>query len=131
MSESIFVSAENLTKVENFLPIRGSIEDLLLKESSFHIVYSHGVVRHTQDPEKPMFELWRVLRPGGNLVVWVDPEYDFMYDGSIIACFMVQADPMEKMQFAELIAKFGHFVKNNWKPGSKLPRKNLLFALKS
>jgi SAM-dependent methyltransferase len=40
-------------------------------EDGFDIVYSIGVVHHTQDPEKTVCNLARLVKPGGKLVLWV------------------------------------------------------------
>jgi SAM-dependent methyltransferase len=40
-------------------------------EDGFDIVYSIGVVHHTQDPEATVRNLMRLVKPGGKLVIWV------------------------------------------------------------
>lgn len=40
-------------------------------EDRFDIVYSIGVVHHTQDPKATVRNLMRLVRPGGKLVLWV------------------------------------------------------------
>lgn len=41
------------------------------EEDGFDIVYSIGVVHHTQDPLKSARNLMRLVKPGGKLVIWV------------------------------------------------------------
>ena len=40
-------------------------------DASFDVVYAHGVVQYTDDPERMVRELHRVLRPGGLAIVMV------------------------------------------------------------
>lgn len=44
-------------------------EKLDFPDSSFDIVYSHGVLHHTPDTRKAVSEVHRVLRPGGQAIV--------------------------------------------------------------
>ncbi len=44
-------------------------EKLDFADNSFDLVYSHGVLHHTPDAERAVREIYRVLRPGGRVVV--------------------------------------------------------------
>ena len=43
----------------------GDAENLGFGDGTFDIVYSWGVLHHSPDTPKALFEVWRVLRPGG------------------------------------------------------------------
>jgi ubiquinone/menaquinone biosynthesis C-methylase UbiE len=47
--------------------LRGDAEQLPLKDESFDLVYSYGVLHHTPDTPKAFSEAFRVLRNGGQL----------------------------------------------------------------
>jgi len=47
----------------------GSAEDLPYPSDAFDVVCSMGVLHHTPDTEKAVAEIYRVLRPGGRLIV--------------------------------------------------------------
>lgn len=51
--------------------IQGNCKDLPFPDNTFDIVHSNGVVHHTDDYEKCIKELHRVLKPKGNLWIFV------------------------------------------------------------
>jgi SAM-dependent methyltransferase len=55
-------------------------------EDGFDIVYSIGVVHHTQDPEETVRNLMRLVRPGGKLVIWV-----YGHEGNFWTRLLVEA----------------------------------------
>lgn len=48
---------------------RASLLEMPFEDNTFDLVYSAGVVHHTEDPDKALQELLRVLKPGGKL--WI------------------------------------------------------------
>src|SRR3954469_24056010 len=44
-------------------------------DNSFDYVYSHGVLHHSDEPEKIVWEIMRVLRPGGRFNIHVYARY--------------------------------------------------------
>ena len=51
--------------------VQGDLLRPPLKEASFDIVYSHGVIHHTPDAKKAFLNLAKLVKPGGLLSVWV------------------------------------------------------------
>src|SRR4051812_3827885 len=51
--------------------VAGPITALPFADSSFDLVFSHGVVHHIEDTQKAIDEFHRVLRPGGTALVMV------------------------------------------------------------
>jgi SAM-dependent methyltransferase len=54
-------------------------ENLDFPESSFDLVYSHGVLHHTPDTVRAVREVHRVLRPGGRAVVMLYHRNSYNY----------------------------------------------------
>jgi SAM-dependent methyltransferase len=48
---------------------QGSVLDLPFAEDSFDMMFSHGVLHHVPDIKQAQNEIYRVLRPGGELVI--------------------------------------------------------------
>src|SRR5262249_1174344 len=54
-------------------------ENLPFQDSSFDLVYSHGVLHHTPDTQRAIDELHRVLRPGGTAMVMLYHKNSYNY----------------------------------------------------
>ena len=57
----------------------GSVLDMDFPDKSFDLVFSHGVLHHVPDIVKAQSEIWRVLKPDGELVVMVYAKWSFNY----------------------------------------------------
>lgn len=62
--------------VGDFLVMDG--EALQLADNSFDVVYAHGVLQYTANPQQMVNELHRVLRPGGQAIFMVYNTYSWL-----------------------------------------------------
>jgi len=62
---------------------QGSVLDLPFDNETFDLVFSHGVLHHVPDIRKAQTEIYRVLRPGGELVVMLYARWSLNYLVSI------------------------------------------------
>jgi SAM-dependent methyltransferase len=53
-------------------------EALEFETDSFDVVYAHGVLQYTADPQRMVYELHRVLRPGGKVILMVYNKYSWL-----------------------------------------------------
>ena len=53
----------------NCVAMQGDAESLPFDDRTFDIVYSNGVLHHTNDTQKAIDEVFRVLKPGGRAVI--------------------------------------------------------------
>lgn len=70
-SDAAFVAAKRYATTPNLTFVKGDIGDTQIKEGTLDYVSCDQVIHHTEDPEKTMIELTRILRPGGELAVYV------------------------------------------------------------
>ena len=59
--------------------LQGDAENLPFEDASFDIVYSNGVLHHSQDTEACVREVERVLRPGGQAVIMLYCRSSILY----------------------------------------------------
>jgi len=64
---------QHLTNVQ---VLRADVERLPLASGQFDFVYSYGVLHHVPHPERGLFELVRVLKPGGLLALYLYEDFE-------------------------------------------------------
>jgi ubiquinone/menaquinone biosynthesis C-methylase UbiE/acyl carrier protein len=89
-----------------FNPVNGSIYETKLPDNSFDFVLTRLVIEHLEEPLKAFYELNRIIKPGGKLVIVsndfayhlmtypVIPELDEMYDAYCRSRFSEGGNPM-------------------------------------
>jgi SAM-dependent methyltransferase len=86
------LTSESISRVRARLALRqlpyddlrqGSVLDLPFADSSFDVVFSHGVLHHVPEIRQAQREIHRVLRPDGELVVMLYARWSLNYLVSI------------------------------------------------
>jgi ubiquinone/menaquinone biosynthesis C-methylase UbiE len=62
-------TAENPQLAERIRWVEADVKDLPYPEATFDVVFSNTVLHHMPQPEKMLSEAWRVLKPGGALLI--------------------------------------------------------------
>jgi ubiquinone/menaquinone biosynthesis C-methylase UbiE len=79
-SKSYFYESKN----KNLKFVQGNAESLDFPDSEFDFVFSISVLEHIKNPEKALQEMFRVLKPGGKLLLGIDyfhaPGGNHLYD---------------------------------------------------
>jgi len=57
----------------------GDAEDIPFDDATFDVVYSNGVIHHTPNTARVVDEIYRVLKPGGRVIVMVYAENSLHY----------------------------------------------------
>jgi ubiquinone/menaquinone biosynthesis C-methylase UbiE len=87
---------------------QGNAERMEFRESSFDVVYSHGVLHHTAHIEKTFSEIHRVLKPRGEFIVMLYAKDSFNYWIRIQVYFRL------RLLFEILRNRIGLSSKGNW-----------------
>jgi SAM-dependent methyltransferase len=82
------LTGESVARVRTRLELRdlpfeaikeGSALDIPYRDSSFDLVFSHGVLHHIPEVRRASAEIARVLRPDGELIIMVYAKWSFNY----------------------------------------------------
>lgn len=71
LSDAVAIAARYTRAFPSVHCVRGDLMKIPLSTASMDIVVCLGVLHHLKDPETGLRELWRVLKPGGTLCLWV------------------------------------------------------------
>jgi ubiquinone/menaquinone biosynthesis C-methylase UbiE len=70
-SDAAFVAARKYTDTPNLIFVKGDIADTKIRDGVVSYVSCDQVIHHTEDPQKTMIELARILKPKSELAVYV------------------------------------------------------------
>lgn len=71
LSEAVEPARENTRDYPAVQVVQGDLLQLPFKPASFDRIYSIGVLHHTPDPPRAFQGLVRLLKPGGEISIWV------------------------------------------------------------
>jgi SAM-dependent methyltransferase len=71
LSDAVLLAADYTAELENTACIRANLLKLPFGDGTMDVVVCVGVLHHLEDPQAGLSELWRVLKPGGTLCLWV------------------------------------------------------------
>ena len=81
LSFAVDAAQGNLGHRPGFHGIQASVFDLPFKPASFDLVYSLGVLDHTPDCERAFKCLPRLLKPGGEVAIWIYSAHEYPKGG--------------------------------------------------
>ena len=71
LSSAVYLAARNASDIPNAHFLQADLLHTPFPDNSFDIVFCVGVLHHLSDPKAGLEELWRVLKPGGKICLWV------------------------------------------------------------
>ncbi len=71
LTRAVDSAAHNLAGRENVDLLQADLRSLPLRDGSFDVIYSIGVLHHTPDTRDAFRGLLRLLKPGGTVAIWV------------------------------------------------------------
>jgi SAM-dependent methyltransferase len=74
------VAYANLGGRPGFHAIQASVFDLPFQNEVFDLIFSLGVLDHTPDCERAFKALPRVLKPGGQIAIWIYSNHSYRHD---------------------------------------------------
>jgi SAM-dependent methyltransferase len=82
LSFAVESAAANLGHHPSFRAAQASVFELPFRPESFDLIYSLGVLHHTADCERAFKCLPRLLRPGGEIAVWLYSAHSYPGEGT-------------------------------------------------
>lgn len=71
LSEAVFITGEKTKGDPRVTLLRTDLKKLPVADTAFNVVFCVGVLHHLDVPAEGLKELWRILKPGGKLLLWV------------------------------------------------------------
>ena len=128
---SAITEAARVIRSDKFIPIQASADQMPLKKNSFDFVYCWGVLHHTQNPANTLKELWRVLKPGGTLAIWVYERNEWYLRRSLLTKYFSSLDEYEMLNFANALTSLTHTTQLTSSVYSKTISSDLCFSIKN
>ena len=130
LSEAV-AEAARLISSPGFVPIRGSGDGLPLVDESIDFVFCWGVLHHTKDPAATLRDLWRVVKPGGTLAIWVYAKNKIFLKRSLLAHYFSHLDEQEMLDVADSLANVAHALQLTSQPYLSMFASDLNFSVKN
>jgi len=115
LSIAVEVNAANIGDAPHYRIAQADVYKLPFPSESFDTVFCIGVIQHTPSPEKTIEHLWKMVKPGGQLVI-DHYTFDWMYllkPVLFYRFFLKRMKPEKSKAMVEKIVKF--FFPIHWK----------------
>jgi glycosyltransferase involved in cell wall biosynthesis/ubiquinone/menaquinone biosynthesis C-methylase UbiE len=105
-------------------------ETLPFESGSFDVVYSNGVIHHTPNTQQVIDEMFRVLRPGGKVIIMVYAENSLHYWRNLVAHIGLMQGQIYSRSIGHIMSESVEMSDNGAKPLVKVytaPRLRQMF----
>ena len=93
--------------------VQADATSLPFKDQTFDCVYSFGVLHHIPAMEKAVFEINRVLKPGGQMMVMLYNRDSLLYGYSIVYLRGIKERLLEKLTMDEILSRYSERKEDN------------------
>jgi glycosyltransferase involved in cell wall biosynthesis/ubiquinone/menaquinone biosynthesis C-methylase UbiE len=104
-------------------------ELLPFDDNTFDLVYSNGVIHHTPNTSRAVREIFRVLKPGGRVIVMVYAENSLQYWRNVVWHFGVKSGEVSRMSMGDIMSRTVERTGNEARPLVKVYTKKRLRTL--
>jgi ubiquinone/menaquinone biosynthesis C-methylase UbiE len=109
--------------------IHHDAEGMPFNDNEFDVVYSNGVIHHTPNTRQVVEEMYRVLKPGGKVIVMVYAENSLHYWRNLVLELGMRQGLLLTHSIGDVMSRFVEITENNAKPLVKVYTKRRLCNL--
>jgi 2-polyprenyl-3-methyl-5-hydroxy-6-metoxy-1,4-benzoquinol methylase/uncharacterized protein YbaR (Trm112 family) len=121
LSGAVEACKRNLGDSPHLNVVQASIYDLPFRANSFDYVYSIGVIQHTPDPERSVREICKLVKPGGQIGLWIYDRNWKSYVGTLGFKYLLR--PWTKKMSREHVERFCNTLETLCWPVNKIARR--------
>ena len=109
--------------------IHHDAEDLPFDDDTFDVVYSNGVIHHTPNTAQVVNEMYRVLKPGGRIIVMVYAENSWHYWMQLVRRLGLMNNMLGSYSMGEIMSRTVEMTANAARPLVKVYTRDRLRQL--
>jgi len=102
--------------------IHGDAEDMPFDDNSFDLVYTNGVIHHTPNTKKVIDEIYRVLKPGGEVICMVYAESSIQYWRDLVLWRGLRQGQLQYWSMGEIMSRSVEISETGARPLVKVYR---------
>lgn len=96
--------------------VHGDAEAMPFEDCTFDVVYSNGVIHHTPNTKKTIDEIYRVLKPGGKIIIMVYAENSIYYWKSLFYGRGIEAGRLTSSSMGDIMSETVEMTDHGSKP---------------
>lgn len=121
LSGAVDACKNNLSDAPHLDVVQASIYDLPFRPESFDFVYSIGVIQHTPDPERSVKQICKLVKPGGQIGLWIYDRNWKSYLGTLGFKYLLR--PWTKRMSRDQVEAFSNYLEKLCWPVNRRARR--------
>lgn len=109
--------------------IHGDAEHMPFEDETFDVVYSNGVIHHSPNTRRVVDEMYRVLKPGGRIIVMVYAESSLHYWRNLFYKIGIEQGRLERDSMGQIMSESVELSEHGSKPLVKVYTRKRLHSL--
>lgn len=104
----------------------GDGENIPFDDNTFDVIYSNGVIHHTPNTARTVEEMYRVLKPGGKVIIMVYAENSLHYWRNLFYGIGIEQGKLDKVSMGDIMSESVELSEHGQKPLVKVYTKKRL-----
>lgn len=121
LSQAVETCKRNLGDSPHLNVVQASIYEMPFRPGSFDYVYSIGVIQHTPDPKRSVMEICKMVKPGGQVGLWIYERDWKSYMGTVGFKYLLR--PFTAKMSRSQVEKFSNKLESICWPVNRIARR--------